>query len=66
MKNRVVAACKIFFTKSIKNYVGHYIHRWRNKLNKEKRVLRFADTFELKFRTKFVKEAFRTFVFNHY
>lgn len=42
MSDRNIIACKLFFTRSIRNYVMHYVDRWRSKLNREKRVLNFA------------------------
>lgn len=47
-----------FFSKNVKNYVGTYIWRWKNKIDQEKRILRFVEIVDTKsksmIKTKFL------------
>jgi hypothetical protein len=50
MNNRNVIACKLFFVNNIRKYVMHYVDRWRGKIGREKRMMKFADSLERKLR----------------
>ena len=66
LTNRKVLALKMFFMRNIKNYVGHYIHRWKNKINHEKKVARFADILERKTRVIIKNRFFLNLHKQHY
>lgn len=66
MANRNVTACKLFFTNSIRKYVMSYVNRWRAKIDREKRVMRLADSLERKLRIGIEYHTFQKLVSYHY
>ncbi len=47
-----------FFLKNVKTNVGSYIRRWKNKIDEENRILKFAQILDIKtqsmMKTKFL------------
>ena len=66
MKERNIIACKLFFTRHIRDYVMSYVDRWRAKIAREKRLMKFADALERKLRTNLAEHSFKQMVRSHY